>query len=298
MTTADDIRNRLRKIASAENRQVDFLIIHYCIERLLYRLSVSPYADNFVLKGGLLLYSLLEERARATRDVDLLARRIQNLPETMEKVFTDIISIPVDDAVSFDTEGIIIERIKEDAEYEGIRVKFVAYLGKSRSTLQFDIGFGDAIVPAPVEMTYPSLLDMEPPHLKAYTIESVIAEKFQAAVFLSVANSRMKDFYDIYELSQSFDFDGATLYDAVKQTFGRRNTELPEMPTIFTEGFATIPDKQIQWQAFQRRVEVAHDIDFSKALSAIRVFLEPIYQAIYADTTFNGKWSKANQAWS
>jgi predicted nucleotidyltransferase component of viral defense system len=272
--------------------------MHYFLERFLYRLSVTPYADNFVLKGGLLLYTVLEQRARVTRDVDFLARRIQNLPTIIEETFRVIALLPCDDGVSYDTESISVERIKEDADYEGVRVKLTAFLDRSRKVLQFDIGFGDVIVPAPVEMTYPSLLDMDPPHLKAYTLESVIAEKFQAGVYLAEANSRMKDFYDIYELSQSFNFDGATLYEAVKETFEHRKTEMLETPTIFKDDFATMPDKQIQWQAFQNRVGVDTGKGFPAVMSAIQSFLRPVYNAIYHDTVFSGKWVKQTGVWT
>jgi hypothetical protein len=132
--------------------------------------------------------------------------------------------MPGDDAVSYDTKTITVERIREDADYEGIRVKLTGYLDRSRQVLQFDIGFGDVVIPKPIMMTYPSLLDMEAPRLRAYTLESVVAEKFQAGIYLAEANSRMKDFYDLYALCTTKSFDGATLYEAVKRTFERRKT--------------------------------------------------------------------------
>ena len=220
-------------MADAEGKDFNYILIHYFIQRLLYRLSVSPYAGNFVLKGGLLLYTVLEQRARATRDIDLLAYHVKNLPDEMVRIFREIATIPSDDAVFFDAETITVERIKEDADYQGIRIKLAGLLDRSRHILQFDIGFGDVIVPRPIDMTYPSLLYMEPTHLKAYTLESVIAEKFQASIYLAEANSRMKDFYDIYELCSAFDFEGALLSEAITQTFERRKTETQEVPTIF-----------------------------------------------------------------
>ena len=177
----------------------------------MYRLSVSPYAANFILKGGLLLYTVLDARGRATRDIDFLAENIINTPAELVKIFTEIASIFVNDAVSFDTGKMAVERIKEDEDNQGIRIKLTAYLDRSRHVMQFDIGFDDIIVPHPVDIIYPTLLDMEPPRLKAYSLESIIAEKFHAIVYLADINSRMKDFYDIYELSCSHDFDGASL---------------------------------------------------------------------------------------
>jgi predicted nucleotidyltransferase component of viral defense system len=240
----ESVKAQLKKAADTEGKDFNYILMHYFIERLLYRLSVSPYAENFVLKGGLLLYAVLEQRARATRDIDFLAWHIENLPGEVVRIFKEIAAIPGDDAVSFDTEAITTERIKEDADYEGIRIKLPAFLNRSRHILQFDIGFGDIVVPKPVNMTYPSLLAMEPPHLKAYTLESVIAEKFQAGVYLAEANSRMKDFYDIYELCRAFDFEGSTLHEAVSRTFERRKTGMPEIPTIFKDTFPIAADKQ------------------------------------------------------
>ncbi|GHU83700.1 hypothetical protein FACS189468_9040 [Spirochaetia bacterium] len=240
---------------------------------------------------------MLERRARATRDIDLLAYKVQNLPDEMVRIFREIAMIPSDDAVSFDTETITVERIKADADYQGIRIKLTGFLDRSRHILQFDIGFGDVIVPKPVDMTYPSLLDMEPPHLKAYTLESVIAEKFQASIYLAEANSRMKDFYDIYELCSTFDFEGTMLYEAITQAFERRKTEMPEVPTIFKDTFPQLVDKQTQWKAFQRRVGLAVDTDLPAVMAVIKGFLMPIYMALYRKEPFSGHWDKAVQAW-
>ncbi|GHU42579.1 hypothetical protein FACS1894190_12080 [Spirochaetia bacterium] len=295
--TVDSVKAKLKKVAATEGKDFNYILMHYFIERLLYRLSVSPYAGNFILKGGLLLYTVLEQRARATRDIDLLAYHIQNLPDELVRIFREIAVIPSDDAVSFDTEGITVERIKEDADCQGIRIKLTGFLDRSRHILQFDIGFGDVIVPKPVDMTYPTLLSMEPPHLKAYTLESVIAEKFQASIYLAEANSRMKDFYDIYELCSSFEFEGSTLYEAIAQTFERRKTEMPEVPTIFKDTFPLLADKQTQWKAFQRRLGVILNKDFPAVMTAIKDFLLPVYGALYRKESFSGHWNKAGQAW-
>lgn len=288
MTSVESVKARLKKLADAEGKDFNYILTHYFIERLLYRLSISPYAGNFVLKGGLLLCTVLEQRARATRDIDLLAYRVSSLPGEIARIFGEIAALPSDDAVSFDTGTITAERIKEDAEYEGIRIKLTGYLDRTRHTLQFDIGFGDVIVPKPVDMTYPSLLDMDPPHLKAYTLESVIAEKFQAGVYLAEANSRMKDFYDIYELCLGFDFDGATLYEAVFQTFERRKTDLPEVPALLSGSFPLTADKQTQWMAFQRRIGVSVDTGFPQVCEGIRGFLGPVYAALSRKECFTG----------
>lgn len=244
MKSPDSIKARLRNLAEKENKPFDYLLMHYFIERLLYRLSISDYADNFILKGGLLLYAMLDNDARATRDIDFLARRIETVPEELTRIFTDICSIDADDAVRFDASTITAQRIKEDADYEGVRIKLTGYLDRSRQMLQFDIGYGDIVVPGPLDVDYPSLLNMERPHLKAYSMESVIAEKFEAMIALAEANSRMKDFYDVYTLSRTYDFEGYTLYEATRQTLERRATPLMRIPIIFTDKFSEDQAKQ------------------------------------------------------
>lgn len=297
MKNADSIKARLRNLAEKENRPFDYLLTHYFIERLLYRLSISNYADNFILKGGLLLYTMLDEDARATRDIDFLARRIENSPEDLTRIFTDICTIESDDAVQFDPSTITGQRIKEDAEYEGVRIKLTGYLDKSRQVLQFDIGYGDVVVPKPMEVDYPSLLDMERPRLMAYSKESVIAEKFEAMIALAEANSRMKDFYDIFTLSHSYDFEGYTLFEAIRQTLERRSTPLTRTPTIFSDGFSQNKDKQTQWRAFRRRIQVGQDLSFEDALVGIKTFLSPIYDCILNEDEFFGSWSAQTESW-
>ncbi|MCL2762711.1 MAG: nucleotidyl transferase AbiEii/AbiGii toxin family protein [Treponema sp.] len=296
--SAESIKAKLKKEADTSKKDFNFLLLHYFIERILFRLSISPYVNNFILKGGMLLYTVLDNQARATRDVDFLAKNIKNTPDELVKIFSKIASIPADDAVSFDTKNIDVERIKEEADYQGIRIKLTAYLDRSRHVLQFDIGFNDIIVPHPVEMIYPTLLDMEPPRLKAYSLESVIAEKFQAIVYLADLNSRMKDFYDIYELSRHCDFDGAALSEAIAQTFRNRKTEIIPQPIIFNEDFSSLPDKQVQWQAFQRRTGIiSTPTNFSLVVLGIKGFLLPVYEALVKKVLFVGKWNKETAMW-
>jgi predicted nucleotidyltransferase component of viral defense system len=299
MISAESIKAKLKKEADSESKDFNYMLMHYFIERILYRLSISPYADNFILKGGLLLYTVLGNRGRATRDIDFLARQIKNTPEEITRIFTEIAKIPFDDAVSFETERIVVEQIKKDADYQGVRIKLTVHLDRSRHNLQFDIGFDDVVVPTPVDMTYPSLLDMEPPRLKVYSLESVIAEKFHAIVYLADLNSRMKDFYDIYELSRNFSFDGVSLSEAISQTFKRRNTEFPAIPMVFTDNFPLLPNKQIQWQAFQRRVEIA-DVpsDFPIVIVGIKKFLLPVYEALFKQELCIGKWDNNAGRWT
>jgi predicted nucleotidyltransferase component of viral defense system len=298
LVSAESVKAKIKREADQYAKDFNFLLLHYFIERLLYRLSISPYANNFILKGGLLLYAILDSRGRATRDIDFLAENIKNVPDELVRIFTEIASIPVNDAVSFDTERIVVERIKEDADYQGIRIKLTAYLDRSRHVLQFDIGFDDVVIPHPVDMIYPTLLDMEPPRLKAYSLESVIAEKFQAIVYLADLNSRMKDFYDIYELSCSRGFDGASLAEAIAQTFKHRNTELFPCPMVFTEKFPSLLNKQEQWQAFLRRTDIANvPSDFPVIIAAIKKFLLPVYEALVNKEIFYNRWENQTETW-
>jgi predicted nucleotidyltransferase component of viral defense system len=297
MRNPDSIKARLRQLAVAENRPFDYLLTHYFIERMIYRLSVSAYAGNFILKGGLLLYTILENDARATRDIDFLARRLNNVPEELTEVFRALCEIESDDAVRFDPATVTSERIKEGADYEGVRVKVTGFLDKTRCVLQFDVGFGDVVVPKPVTMEYPSLLDMERPRIQAYSPESVIAEKFEAMLALSEANSRMKDFYDVFTLSRLFAFEGAVLYEAVRQTLERRGTPLSATPAVFSDEFSRLNDKQLQWQAFQRRIRVAEGITYTDAISRITAFMQPVYLAILSEKEWLAQWDNSTGQW-
>jgi predicted nucleotidyltransferase component of viral defense system len=293
---AASVKARLKSIAVKEHKQFDFLLLHYMIERLLYRLSISKYAEKFVLKGGLLLYIHLEDRARPTRDVDFLARRISNDEAFITQAFQEICVTQCNDGVVYGADHMVTERIKEDAEYGGLRIKFKGYLGNASQTLQFDIGFGDVVVPNPTVMNYPVLLDMDSPEIYTYSIESVVAEKFEAMISLALLNSRMKDFYDIYNISEKFDMDGRVLYEAVFETFQRRGTDLQPHPVVFTTEFLQDPTKQLQWTAFTNRT-VRQKIDLAMVLERIGEFLGPLYQGILNEREFFGYWDSEHKIW-
>lgn len=296
MNNAASIKARLRNVAMKEQKPYEYILTHYMIERLLYRLSVSQYVDSFILKGGLLLHVLFADKARATRDIDFLARYVSNAPDTLKQIFSDICVIEADDAVTFDPSSITTEAITEDADYQGVRVKLVGYIERSRSTLQFDIGFGDTIVPHPEQMVYPSLLEMDETNLWVYSKESVIAEKFQAMIHLAQANSRMKDFYDLYMMATSYSFEGVILEEAVSQTLTRRATSLPIEPVIFTASFAQMKDKQTQWIGFCKRIHCI-DLSFQTTLSVISHFLMPVYQSILSEHDFLLHWNPDKCCW-
>jgi len=219
------IRAKLHNIARKENIDLNVLMVLYMQERILYRLSQSEYQDNFVLKGGLLLFAHNGFKGRPTQDMDLLGKQISNDINNIQKIFREIFSLDSKDGLTFSVDTMTIENITEDAKYSGVRIKIRCLLGNAANVLSIDIGFGDVIIPKPIEMQFPCILDSEPaPDINAYTLESVIAEKFHAMIKLGIMNSRMKDFFDIYMLSKSNNFEGAVLAEALRETFERRNT--------------------------------------------------------------------------
>src|SRR5580698_1148687 len=270
------VRARLLTRARAEKTDFQILLTRYALERLLYRLSISAHRDRFVLKGALLFVTWLHDPFRPTRDLDLLGYGASDV-EAIAETFRSICSTPVpDDGVAFDIEGLTAAAIREDLEYGGVRVQTNSVIDGARIPIQVDIGFGDIVTPGPVEIDYPVLLDFPSPHLRAYPIESVIAEKFQAIVQLGIANSRLKDFYDLWLISQTFELDGATLSTAVQRTFERRQTPMPtDVPTGLTRLYAE--EWNVRWRAFLNREHMnAAPIDLGQVLDDLRRFLVPL----------------------
>lgn len=293
---AASVRARLRNIARAQNRNLDELLTMYMLERLLYRLSMTKYKENFILKGGLLLCVLFDEPHRTTKDIDLLAKHLASQLEDIAAVFKDILALELDDGLVFNIESLKVDRIREGAEYQGVRVIVECRLEQARQTLQIDIGFGDIVVPKPVLMHYPSILDMERPETLVYSVESVVAKKFEAMIKLALLNSRMKDFYDIYILAEKYDFDGRVLYEAIYETFQRRRTPYEADPDVLSTEFSSETNKLKQWKAFCRRT-LSSTPDFAEVLDRNRTFLLPIYQAILDDHEFFGTWCKDKKCW-
>ena len=246
------VRARLLTLAREKGQVFDLLLTRYATERLLYRLSTTPHRDRFVLKGAMLMTTWFDDPHRPTRDVDFLGYG-DPAPEPMLAVFREICAIEENDGIIFDVDALRVELIREELEYGGLRLRTTARLAGARITIVIDIGFGDAIEPGVEEISLPVLLDLPAPHLHAYARETVIAEKFQAMVALGLANSRMKDYYDIWMLSRSYAFDGERLSRALAATFERRGTAVPEeVPDALTQAFATDATKQRQWGAFMR----------------------------------------------
>lgn len=272
---AASVRARLLKKAKAERRTFNELLQYFAMERWLYRLSVSPHAERFVLKGALMLQLWGGSQARATRDIDLLGRKHATTEEVAALVRECAkIDVP-DDGLAFDPQSIEVGEIRAGEKYEGLRVEFSGLLGVARVKVQVDIGFGDAVTPAPLRIEYPAMLDFPPPRLWGYTPESTIAEKFCAMVARDIDNSRMKDFHDIWFLAQTRAFVAAALAEAIRATFSRRGVAVPEAtPTAFTRAFVAHPPRQAQWAAFCRRNRLHTDLSLAEAVAVIKAFLE------------------------
>lgn len=250
--TEDSIRSQLQNKAKNTERTFMEVLQYYAIERFLYRLSISKHSDIFILKGALMFQVLQIQDRRTTFDIDFLAY-FENEIKSLEKIIKEICKINIEeDGLIFDLDSVRGSRIKESAEYEGVRIKFKGFLGKSRISMQIDIGFGDVVFPKPQLIKYPTILDDFPnPKLKCYPLETVVAEKFESMVKLGAINSRMKDFYDLWLISKQFDFKEEGLGKALKQTFAHRNTELPKSLKLFAEEFYDkASDRQTMWKTF------------------------------------------------
>lgn len=288
--SAESTRARLMHRWRRDGRRETFeaLLNRYFLERLLYRLGRSPHRDRFILKGALLFAHWNNAPHRATRDIDLLGYGDPD-PEGIAATFRDICASGGDDGVEFRTDTVRALAVREDAVYAGVRVTIEARLGQARQNLQIDIGFGDAVVPAPGEIAYPTLLDQPAPALRAYPRETVVAEKFQALTALGMANSRMKDFFDLGALARDYDFDGATLSAALAATFARRQTTPPEEPPLaLTPDFAAA--KAAQWRAFARRTALDPP-PLGTILADLQKFLLPPSRAVANGAPFPMDWS-------
>ena len=250
------VRERLLTLARQKGQSFDLLLTRYANERLLHRLSLSPHRDRFVLKGAMLMTTWFDDPHRPTRDVDFLGYG-DSAPDAMLVTFREICAIEVNDGMVFDIDALHVELIREELEYGGLRLRTTGTLAGARITVTIDIGFGDAIEPGLDEVDLPVLLDLPQPRLRVYARETVIAEKFQAMVMLGLANSRMKDFYDVWILSRSYEFDDDRLPRAIAATFERRGTAIPlEAPVALTQAFALDSGKQRQWAAFVRDLAI------------------------------------------
>lgn len=294
---AASVRQRLRNLARERVEDFDYVLRQYVMQRLLYRLSCSEYADQFLLKGALLFWIWNEDFHRPTRDIDLLGFGDSDVPG-LEKVFREIVSREEDDGLIFDVDSVKGIEIKEDADYSGVRIMGFANLKSARIPFQVDIGYGDIVIPAAEEVELPVYLDFPVPQLRAYPVYTVVAEKLQAMVMLGLVNSRMKDFYDIRIIAHTMTLDGALLARAIKATFETRKTIIAiDALTIFSDGFKQDAGKHTQWKAFLNKNNITSEASFSESVTEIQQFIEPVYHSITKQQLFQMQWLPDDFRW-
>jgi len=288
---AASVRQRLTNAAKHTGRPFQEVLQYFAMERFLYRFSLSPHNERFVLKGALLFNVWGAPASRPTRDIDFLAR-LNNSVDAILPVIRDVCQHVVEpDGLVFDVDSIVGQVIKEDADYSGVRVTFLANLENARIPMQIDVGFGDVIVPDAALTDYPVLLELAAPRLRAYPRETVVAEKFEAMVKLGQLTSRLKDFFDLWLLPRQFEFDGKVLSTAVTRTFAHRKTAITPQPVALTDAFANDPIKQTQWKGFLRksRIDIAPQ-DLTAVIEVISGFLLPLAGALAAGQEFASTW--------
>lgn len=286
------VRARLLNISKRNSEAFDLVLVRFAIERLLYRLSQSTFRDRFVVKGAMMFQVWTRLAHRPTRDLDLLGFGLPDI-DHLARVFRDLCDQPVeDDGLVFMAETVSASKLKEDEEYEGIRIKFDAKLGAARIPIQVDIGFGDAITPKPILIDFPTVLELPPPTLQSYPRETVIAEKFQAMVTLGIVNSRMKDFFDLFVLCTEFEFDGELICQAIKATFDRRKTVIPDtLPVALRTEFSEDKQKSVQWNAFLRKCNLTFNhLDLKEVTTRLAGFLMLPAEAACHGNAFVKRW--------
>ena len=298
------VRGRLANVARAQNRDFGFTLRLYFLERFLYRLSASRYRESFLLKGALLFFARAEDDARPfarpTKDIDLEALAMQPDFDKLKAIFAAIAVVDSPrDGTRFDPKSITIETIREDDRYGGIRLHMDAYLARAHDRIQIDIGFGDAVTPGPVALTYPTLLTTVPaPDLSAYPVETVIAEKWEATVSLGEANTRLKDIVDLEDLARRESFDGAAVQNALRRTFERRKTPIELDAAVFTKAYRDDRERQSLWSAARKRLQRTDAPEsFAEAMSRVLGFIEPLHRAAAAGETFAGRWDPSVRQW-
>lgn len=260
LNIAVSIRQRLLNVAQKQGVDFQQVLVRFALERILYRLTQSEHADRFLLKGALLFTLWYDMPHRATRDADLLGFGASDLT-SVAATFRDIAAVAVDDGIAFDPASITVEQIRKEAGYGGVRVIIASQLANARCKTQIDVGFGDAVTPAPMDAVYPVLLTNLPaPRLRAYPPHTVIAEKLHAIALLGMTNSRLKDYFDLSVLLQRETLDGYVLAQAIKATFERRGMSVPyAVPLGLTDEFAYDPSRQSLWLAFLKKNELPHE---------------------------------------
>jgi len=289
---AASVRQRLLNQAQDQDRPFQEMLQYFAMERFLYRLSISAHRDRFVLKDALLLTAWRAPQSRPTVDIDF-AGRTSNEPVHIREMIQQICAIDiVPDGLQFDPATVEVFRIKEDAEYEGVRARFQGTLSRARIAMQIDIGFGDVVVPQPEPLQYPAILDFPDPVLLSYSRESVIAEKLQALTVLGMLNSRLKDYFDLWLLSRLYSFDGQLLAAAITATFQNRGTPVEAEPLGLREAYGTEPARLRQWAAFRRRSRLSTAPEnLSDLVQLVHDFATPVLLAIDGKLGFKSTWA-------
>jgi len=277
---AASVRARLLNIAKAQGSDFQQILVRFALERILYRLTQSPHADRFLLKGALLFTLWYDVPHRATRDADLLGFGASDL-ESVAQVFGEIAAVTVDDGIVFDPGSVTAEEIRKEAGYSGVRVVIAGELAKARCKTQIDVGFGDAVTPGPVDSIYPVLLDDLPaPRIRACPTYTVVAEKLHAIVLLGMTNSRVKDYFDLSVLLERENFDIDLLAQAIRATFERRGMAVPaKLPIGLTDEFAHDLSRQALWQAFVKKNDFASE-PLIAVVERLRAGLEPALKRV------------------
>lgn len=298
MINAESVKAKLKNQAPRRGHMLQEELTAYGLERTIYRISISDYVDKFTLKGGILLYALFDGNfARATTDIDLLAQKTSNEVENIRNIFKEIFLIEVKDALRYDLDSFDVHSITEFKAYRGVNVSIVAYLDRTKIPISIDIGFGDIVYPERVLMDFPVLLEMEVPKIYAYSLNSVVAEKFEAIVSLGYANSRYKDFYDIYILARNYDFDGNELKKAIEETFHHRQTGFDDI-IAFEKGFAEDTIRKNRWNSFIKKKKAMESVDFGTVVDMIKDFLQPIAKNIKDNVVINTQWNSQKKEWN
>lgn len=289
--TVDSVRQRLLNLSKSQSEDFQVVLTRYAIERILYRLSMSPHESQFVLKGATLFSLWASAPHRATRDLDLLAYTTNTQSELLA-VFSGLLTLRVEnDGLSFDTRSLKCIPIRDDNEHGGLRITFESFLGVAKIPMQVDVGFGDAVTPNPLRLTMPSILGFPAPTLSVYAKETVVAEKFHAMVVLGMTNSRMKDFFDIEWLAANQSFEEVELRSAIHSTFKRRSTLVPQnIPLALTAEFYNDASKRIQWSRFLERINKPK-VSLQAVTTSLATFLAPfIGESVKVARWTEGQW--------
>ena len=279
------VKTKLLNLMNSSGYKYMYLLARYFNERLLYRVSVSPYRENFLLKGGSLLYAFNGLETRPTIDIDFMAQRISRDREHLEKVFREILSIEcLEDGVTFDVNGLRSEPITVEKEYPGTRFFVTAKMDTIVYPMSMDVGFGDVVIPGPVTVDFPLLLqDVPSINIQAYSLETIVAEKFHAMVERDVNNSRMKDFFDCYQILTTKELDDEMLYEAIKATFDNRELAYNANLQLFNDDFCTDEVRLKRWEVFLKKIQWKESLSFANVMAVVTERLKGLYDRYWEE---------------